>query len=260
MNLAESNGKLASGTQAQALAGVTLCLVDNELIAYATATLTSANNYNLTGLARGLYGTTPVSHAVGASFTRLNQAIVKQDLAAGYIGQTIYFKFQSFNVFGNGVEELSACTAYPYTPAGTGVSDPIAAQLLSGLALDLGLVNVAPSLADDFGTAAGVALAVIDLGAINPDPIATQLLSGLALDLGLAATAPTVFDDFGLTTGSVASVIDLGLDDAAIDPIAAQILAGGPLDFGSMSVAPTVFDDFGSFNIGVKDEMDLGAD
>ncbi len=260
VNLAESNGKLASGTQAQALAGVTLCLVDNELIAYATATLTSANNYNLTGLARGLYGTTPVSHAVGASFTRLNQAIVKQDLAAGYIGQTIYFKFQSFNVFGNGVEELSACAAYAYTPAGTGVSDPIAAQLESGLALDLGLVNVAPSLADDFGTAASVALAVIDLGAINPDPIATQLLSGLALDLGLAATAPTVFDDFGLTTGSVASVIDLGLDDAAIDPIAAQILAGGPLDFGSMSVAPTVFDDFGSFNIGVKDEMDLGAD
>jgi len=211
VNLGESGGDLASGTEAQALAGATLCLVGNELLAYATATLTSANNYNLTGLARGLYGTTPTHHASGASFTRLNQAIVKQDLAAAYIGQTIYLKFQSFNVFGAGVEELSACAAYPYTPAGTGVADPIAAQLESGVPLDLGFVNVAPSLADDFGTAAGAAAIAIDLGVLVADPIAQQILSGFALDLGSVATAPTIYDDFGLVTGSVVDHMDLGV-------------------------------------------------
>jgi hypothetical protein len=113
-------------------------------------------------------------------------------------------------VFGNGVEELSACTAYAYTPAGTGSSDPIAAQLLTGLPLDLGSVAAAPVLADDFGTAAGVALAVIDLGVIAANPIAAQILTGLALDLGAVATAPTLLDDFGTTTGAVVDRMDLG--------------------------------------------------
>ena len=211
VNLAESAGKLASATEAQAIAGATLCLVDNELIGYTTATLTSAGNYALTGLARGLYGTTPASHAKGASFTRLNQAIVKEDLPAAYVGSTIYFKFQSFNVFGNGVQELSTCAAYPFTPAGAGVADPIAAQLLSGLPLDLGFVNVAPALADDFGLAAGLALAVIDLGSLASDPIVQEILTGMALDLGSVSTRPSLSDDFALTTGAVVDAMNLGV-------------------------------------------------
>jgi hypothetical protein len=210
VNLGQSAGKLASATAAQALAGATLCLVDNELIAFTTATLTSANHYSLTGVARGLYGTTPTSHAAGAAFTRLNQAIVKESLPAAYVGSTIYLKFQSFNVFGNGVEELSNCAAYAYLAAGTGVADPIVAQLAAGLPLDLGQTNEPPSLADDLGQVAVSAMGATDLGALNPDPIATQLLSGLALDLGAAAAAPTVFDDFGPVTSAVANHIDLG--------------------------------------------------
>jgi hypothetical protein len=57
VSLIESGGVLASGTNADAQNGVTLCLVDNELLAYATALLTGTNAYDLTYLYRGFYGT-----------------------------------------------------------------------------------------------------------------------------------------------------------------------------------------------------------
>jgi Putative phage tail protein len=50
VSLVESGGQLASGTHADAQNGVTLCVVDNELLAYATATLAGTNAYNLTYL------------------------------------------------------------------------------------------------------------------------------------------------------------------------------------------------------------------
>ncbi len=59
VSLIESGGALASGTNADAQNGVTLCLVQKELLAYATATLTGANAYNLTYLYRGLYTNRP---------------------------------------------------------------------------------------------------------------------------------------------------------------------------------------------------------
>jgi hypothetical protein len=57
VNLAESGGVLANATALDAQLANTLCIVDSELVSYATATLTSANNYSLTYLYRGLYGT-----------------------------------------------------------------------------------------------------------------------------------------------------------------------------------------------------------
>ena len=56
VDLAESAGTLTGTSQAAAQQGATLSLVDNELLAYETATLTGGNAYNLTGLARGLAG------------------------------------------------------------------------------------------------------------------------------------------------------------------------------------------------------------
>ena len=58
VNLAESDGTLSGTSQSAAQAGATLSLIDQELIAYEVATLTSAT-YNLTGLARGLSGSVP---------------------------------------------------------------------------------------------------------------------------------------------------------------------------------------------------------
>ena len=56
VNLAESGATLSGATAAAAQQGATRSLVDGELLAYESATLTGANAYALTGLQRGLYG------------------------------------------------------------------------------------------------------------------------------------------------------------------------------------------------------------
>jgi hypothetical protein len=212
---------------AAAQAGGTLSIVDNELIAYEVATLTSANAYNLSGLARGLSGSSPAAHATGAPFARLDGAIVRYDLPANFIGQTLNFKFQSFNVFGSGLEDLSTCTAYPFTPIYPSTvvtsspasalpapsANPVAAQLLGGFPLDLGQVESTPTLADDFGSLAVTAGGSVDLGSLtiaSAHPIAIALLSGAALDLGAVTGFASITDDFGSTNDPVVDLINLG--------------------------------------------------
>jgi hypothetical protein len=164
VNLTESAGALTGTSQAYAQQGGTLCLVDNELLAYESATLTGANAYNLTDIARGLYGTTPAAHSSGAAFFRLDSAIVQYTLPANFIGLTLWFKFQSFNVFGSGVEALSSCAAYSYTPTGSGVNNPIAQQLSTGFPVNFGPVATAAGVFDNLGSVAGAALQTINLG------------------------------------------------------------------------------------------------
>ena len=86
----------------------TLCIVAGELLSYETATLTAANQYALTGLYRGLYGTAAVAHASGAPFARLDGAVFEYDLPPQYVGQTLYIKLQSSNVFGGVVAKMAA--------------------------------------------------------------------------------------------------------------------------------------------------------
>ena len=166
VNLAESGGVLTSGSAADAALGNTLCIVDAELISYETATLTSANHYSLTTLYRGLYSSVIAAHASGAPFARLDNAIFEYDLPPQYIGQTLYLKFQSFNVFGGGVAALSSCAAYTYTPTGGGLDHPMAAAMLTASALDFGAVTAAPVVGDDFGGSLVLAIEYdVDLGA-----------------------------------------------------------------------------------------------
>lgn len=121
VNLAESAGTLASASSgATAAAGATLCWVDGELIGPETATLTGTSAYNLTDLYRGLFGSTIAGHSSGTQFARLDNSIFTYQLPAAYIGATLYFKFQSFNIWGNATQDLASCTAYTYTPGGAG--------------------------------------------------------------------------------------------------------------------------------------------
>lgn len=165
VNLAESGGTLTSTTAAGATQAVTLMIVDNEFLAFETATLAGANAYQLGGLYRGLYGSAASAHTAGALCARLDGAIFRYDLPSSYIGQPLYLKFQGFNVFGGGLQDLSTCTAYSFSPAGTGLADPIATQLLSGLPTDLGQASDAVAIGDDFGTiGAGAVVGTVDLG------------------------------------------------------------------------------------------------
>lgn len=126
INLTESIGDLAGVTAADAVAFVTLSVIKDaggtlEFLSYRDALLTSTYHYTIGGqLYRGLYGTTAGSHVSGAAFARLDDNIFKFNLPAQYIGVTLYVKLQSFNIFGQGLEDLSTVAVYTYAPAGTG--------------------------------------------------------------------------------------------------------------------------------------------
>ena len=222
VSLVESGGTLGGTSQAAAEQGATVSLVDSELLGYETATLTGASAYNLTGLARGLSGTPPAYHSTGAAFSRIDSAVIQYNLPANLVGRTLYFKFPSFNIFGGAMQDLSDCAVYTYTPtlassssggsSTSGASDPIAAQIASGFALDLGGVVAGPTLADDFGAVGSPIVGSVDCGPVPPvaHPIAVQLLSGLAVTLGATTTYPTVNDDFGSVADPVVDAISLG--------------------------------------------------
>ncbi len=166
MDLGESGGVLLSGSAADAASATTLCIVDSELVSYQTATLTSAHKYSLTTLYRGLYGTASASHSSSAPFARLDAAIFAYDLPAQYVGRTLTIKLQSYNVFGGGVEALSDCTAYAYTPSGAAYNHPVALAWTTGAPMDLGAVNVSAGPQDDFGATFTLTIELdVDLGA-----------------------------------------------------------------------------------------------
>jgi Putative phage tail protein len=170
VSLIESGGQLANATNSDAQNGVTLCLVDKELLAYGSAALTGTNAYNLTYLYRGLYGTAAAPHSDGASFARLDSAVFQYNLPAAFIGVPLSLKFQSFNIFGLSVEDLSECTVYSYTPSGAGQAiGPVTQALLLGQNLDFRLVTEAVSQTDQWGIVTdGFLLASVDLGAGIP--------------------------------------------------------------------------------------------
>ena len=94
-----------------------------EVMSYGTGALVSAGNYDLSYLRRGLYGSEPEPQTSGAPFVRLDSSIFQIAFDPGAAGQTIYFKFSSFNSVGRAPQDLSVVTAYAYTiPAALPVS------------------------------------------------------------------------------------------------------------------------------------------
>lgn len=130
VDLSTSGGALLAATQQNAEELVTLCYVDGELIAYRDATLTAANQYELGYLVRGAHGTVISSHAAGSKFARLDQAMAKFPYDKAKVGKTVYIKFQSFNIHGGGVEDLSTLTPVTYQITGAPLAD------VTGLALE----------------------------------------------------------------------------------------------------------------------------
>lgn len=118
VDLSPSRGALASGTAADAQAYNTLLYVGGELLAYEGAALTGPYTYDLTGLRRGAYGSSPTAHAVGADVVRLDGAIFKFSYPRERIGQTVWIKLASYNPFGGAIQGLDEVDAVSYTIAG----------------------------------------------------------------------------------------------------------------------------------------------
>ena len=126
IDLSESLGTInGAPTQQDATNLNTLSLVDGELIAFGSSTLTGANKYNLSYLVRGAYGTGINPHAVGATFTRLDNAIYKYVYDQTRIGKNVYFKFQSFNIYGAGEQDLSVIPSYTYMISGSALAEAL---------------------------------------------------------------------------------------------------------------------------------------
>jgi len=119
VDLSVSNGTLSS----MAANDAQLCLAGDEFVAYRFATLTGLHQYDLFSpvspatepfLRRGLYGSTQGA-SIGDRFAVCDNRIYRQKISPDDIGKTMYFKFQSFNVFNDGLEDLADVTAYGFT-------------------------------------------------------------------------------------------------------------------------------------------------
>lgn len=112
VNLAASGGELIGTTGPNADAGATLSIIGDELISFETPTLTAAHHYDLTNLRRGLYDTTPANHTIGEEFVRLDDAVFRFGYSSLNVGTTIYIKLPSFNIYGQGLEDISSLGTY----------------------------------------------------------------------------------------------------------------------------------------------------
>ena len=140
VNCAESLTLPTPVTEADATALRTLSLVaaqptlsgdvyilptNGELLAFGAVAATGTYAANLSYLERGAYGSSAGAHGIGDQFTLIDVSgtdgtSVAYELPAQYIGQILYLKLASFNVFGQAQQDLSSVAEYQYTPTGAG--------------------------------------------------------------------------------------------------------------------------------------------
>jgi len=118
VDLSESRGELLAATAEEADKLTTLCYVDGEMLAYEEAELLDSYKYRLTGLRRGAYGSPITDHSINSRFARLDGAVFKYPFVADDIGQIIYLKFLSFNIYGGALQALEDVEAYQYEIGG----------------------------------------------------------------------------------------------------------------------------------------------
>nr|DAY10687.1 MAG TPA: tail protein [Caudoviricetes sp.] len=110
-----NQGTLKGGTHIDAERANTLCWVNGEAFSYEGANMAPNNQFSLTGLVRGQYGTNAISHNAGERFIRVDEALFRYPYRKEDIGKTIHLKFTSMNLFGSNEQELDEVQAYQYT-------------------------------------------------------------------------------------------------------------------------------------------------
>ena len=110
-----NQGTLKGGTHIDAERANTLCWVNGEALSYEGANMAPNNQFSLTGLVRGQYGTNAISHNAGERFIRVDEALFRYPYRKEDIGKTIHLKFTSMNLFGSNEQGLDEVQAYQYT-------------------------------------------------------------------------------------------------------------------------------------------------
>ena len=121
VTLADTNLELDNSvTSSDAFNALSLILVDSgsdvEIMSFGVCS-GSGGSYTLSDLYRGLYGSTNQGHAANVPFVRLDQTIFQITLDPYMAGQTVYFKFCSYNTYTQGTQQPSDADviAYSYT-------------------------------------------------------------------------------------------------------------------------------------------------
>jgi hypothetical protein len=100
-----------------------------ELISYRDSTLTGANAYDISYLFRGLYGSEVVSGGA-TKWARLDNMIFKYKYDPDlWLGKTMYFKFQPYNIYGSSYEDLGSVGSVSYYIPAAAVGTPFNLRL-----------------------------------------------------------------------------------------------------------------------------------
>jgi hypothetical protein len=138
VNLAENCSPLDAGSDTDADNNVTMCFVGSataeEIISYSACSVTGDDQYTMNGyLRRGQMGTSINSFAAGSLFMRLDNSVFQYQYDPTWAGQTLYFKFQSFNQFNNNAQTLPSLTATTFVVP---VKNPGTIDASSGIVLN----------------------------------------------------------------------------------------------------------------------------
>lgn len=118
--LEDPKTQLLGVSEAAADANASLCAIGSEWVAYETAELIAEKTYQLSGLRRGLHNSAIVAHAANEGFLKYDIRGFLYPYRAENIGQKLYIKLSSYNIFGLNPIPLEDLEPYTYTIKGAG--------------------------------------------------------------------------------------------------------------------------------------------
>lgn len=224
--------QIISGSATDAAQLATLCFVggtQGEFLAHQAATLTGAGAYNLGGLVRGAYGSPVVAHANDAVFVRIDERVARSGpLEPSMVGQDLYIKCLSFNLYGAAPQSLADVSPLVYTVTGQpasynpGIGGKGVSLRASSLLFQLpkaGGVNPASITftAERKGGLLGAAVFSVPAGTATLSGTGdTRTLTGAGLTSEAATVRVTISDGLSTYTSDVTvAKLREGLDGAA---------------------------------------------
>lgn len=269
--LGESFGALQSYTAAEWNALNSLIAVDDELMAYENVALTSAFAYNITNLRRGVYDSIVATHASGAPFCVIDNAIFDWAYSSSVVGTTVYFKFTSFNQYGQNEQSISQVVAYPYFVQGPrlpypwntnfahqpgGITDPLypfsSFSLQQTYSLNIDGSQLPGFLVNGYGTINNFSqISRPPVLALTPSPTGGSIPGGSSITIGATTvdatnlstpmTQQTITFPVGTNTNSV--LVTLAFFDPTHDQFASIYVALDPeegWDLTTIITLPTI--------------------
>ena len=132
VNLQESLGQPADSSKTLADNFQTLAVIDQELISYGYSNLTGPNEFSFESAGgaiynrRGVFGSNETLHKSGAAIALLDGNQFEVPYTSEDIGKTWYFKFPSFNLSGQQVQDLADAVPYAFTLTAPYTRGPLA--------------------------------------------------------------------------------------------------------------------------------------